>query len=710
MSGGDSRGGPPPDRRTLLKAGAAGLLGAGALLAFPALLRAAPEAVMTDALWKEWQADWRWMEAIARRRQWQLTPLAIAPPARALDVRLMELRHGVKVPPQLRTLLTRYSARVSFGWHIPSHLHPLDHQRLPTSSANRNAVWDMAHMDQDAIPNFFGWKKQLAARDRSEAPNTPEMWEHQFPFYGLVNGDMLTIDMSKPEGPHPVRYFSHELETLHGMALAPDFLTFISEMSKLGMGGTEWASFGPFGSWDEPNQTFYLRADSAGGKAWRDWLEQDPAKVAADEPPLAIIAETPAERALLTAAMADSLPGVAAALAAGARPDVVWNGQWMLENQGWDEEFATALTFAVRHSNIPLLELLLEKGATLDTRRLPMAEAAKAGSLRTIEWLIARGARVNGWKDDRYWPLHNLIVTRARFIAPTRAELETRLAKEEGWDDATNRSPGMQKILRRQLDGHVTRDDYLAMVAAVLKAGADPDARWDNGTTMLMWAGVADGELLLKAGADVMARESDGDTPLHRATSPEKIRLLVAHGAKLDDLPPKDYVGESGDGRSTPLQTAVLLGRLIGGHARARTLLELGADARVRDGRGRSTLAYCTTIEGFEMIAAKGLDPKEPMPDGGTLLHNLFRTTSVRATFPEEVGYFDFLIRQGLDVNARDASGQTLLHVAVESTDTLADIALLLERGVDKTIRDKAGRRAVDLVPKSETDIRKLLG
>ena len=56
-----------------------------------------------------------------------------------------------------------------------------------------------------------------------------------------------------------------------------------------------------------------------------------------------------------------------------------------------------------------------------------------------------------------------------------------------------------------------------------------------------------------------------------------------------------------------------------------------------------------------------------------------------------------------------DDQGRTMLHIAVQATETPADIALLLERGADRTIRDKNGKRAVDLVPRSLKEIRALL-
>lgn len=693
------------DRRTLL-------CGAGAVLAL-SLAACTEKREMTDALWQQWQADWRRMEEIARRRGWDVTPVVIGPPAREGQVRMLEQRHGLKVPPQLREVLTRYSSRVGFGWYIPIHLQPLERENLPTMSANRMALWDLDHITNSAIPNFLNWKRDLASVDLSEAPNRPEMWEHQFPFYDLVNGDMLTIDMSKPEGPHPVRYFSHELEMLHGLALAPDFLTFVTQMSKIGFAGTEWASFMPFGTLDEAAGTYYLRADGAGAKRWLAYLEKDPAKVDPDEPPPAIVAKTPAEEALLTAARAGSIEGVRLALKAGARPDVVPDPAWMMETVGWDQEFATALTYAVRANNIPLAEVLLEGGATLDTRRLLLGDAVQVSSLETIRWLVAKGVRVNGWKQDRHWPLHLLVTRRSEVSAPSRAALEARLRAESRRargsrdDELPEMKAWEEQHLRERLALWLDRATYLAMLDTLLKAGATPDARWDNGITMLMWADADDGEVLIKAGADVNARDIHGSTALHRARTAAKIRMLVAHGADIDALE-QPAAEEDGGYNSTPLQTALLLARL-GGLELVETLLELGADPKKRDSAGRSALCYCTLADTFRLMIARGLDPHERIPGGGTLLHNLLRITSVRASWPEEVASLDFLLGLGLPINGVDNDGRTLLHVAAEQVQTPADISLLLERGADKTVRDKTGKRPVDLVPKSLKDIRALL-
>lgn len=234
---------------------------------------------MTPELWEEWRKNLRWMEALVRQRGWDLTPLKIDPPDPAAVARI-EAEHGLKVPPQLRELLTNYSARVRFGWWMPSHLMPEEEPGefpLPYAGGLRDAIWDAGHISEYAIPNFLGWRKLLAHREDSEEPNRPEMWENQFPIADLNNGDMLTIDISSPEEPCPVRYFSHELEGLHGRALAPDFIAFVTEYSRLGCAGVEHDGW--FGLVEElDDNRHYLSSTGPGARRWFDWLKDGPRK------------------------------------------------------------------------------------------------------------------------------------------------------------------------------------------------------------------------------------------------------------------------------------------------------------------------------------------------------------------------------------------------------------------------------------------------
>jgi ankyrin repeat protein len=601
-----------------------------------------------------------------------MKPLSIAPPASAAEIRSVGKDAGVAFPKQLREVLTRCSAAVQFGWNIPMHHAPMEMSRFPRNSGMRDDIWNLPYIRQHTISVFHRRKEYLAQEDISEAFNSPKMWENQFPFAHLYNGDFLTIDVSNPDGPQPVRYFSHELEGLHGKALAPDFFSFVTVLSQLGWAGRvqdDWFGFlAP-----EDGDKNYLSTEVEGSRNWLAWLARDPNARDPDEPPQSIVAESPAEKALLTAAEANSAAGVIAALDAGARPDVIRDEDWVFANQDQDARYATAVTHAARNSNIPLLEVLIKRGANLNTRRLALGEAAAEGSLETIRWLIAHGARVNGWKDQlKWWPLHFLTL----------------------WP---------------------LREDHLAVLEALLKAGADPDVPVRGSITMLMQAEPEVARLLLAHGADVHRRNWIGETALHVTGSAAMVRLLAAYGADVNALSTPKH--KSGETAKTPLQAQLTREPRTTDEFKqlpqtrreiVRALIELGADPKLRDGRGFNTLSYCGTVEDFETMRALGLDPFERMSNGGTLLHELARR-SLRV-LSDYGDLFRYLLKLGLNINAVDDDGWTALHFIAQAEYTKAeDITEMLAAGADKSIRDKKGLRAFDYAPRSHTDVRKLL-
>ncbi|MNO51759.1 Ankyrin repeats (3 copies) [compost metagenome] len=248
------------------------------------------------------------------------------------------------------------------------------------------------------------------------------------------------------------------------------------------------------------------------------------------------------------------------------------------------------------------------------------------------------------------------------------------------------------------------------MLEALLDAGADPDARWDNGSTMLMRAQDAEiARILIRHGADPTARTPDGTTPLHSVASPEVARVLVEAGADINALASPEGRKSETDPVYTPLQASLILGGVRGVDA-ARTLLELGADPMKRDGEGLPTLAYALNVPAFQLMEPYGFDPLERMPDGGTLLHRCYRLNgALRANFPQEIATLDLLLSRGIDINAVDDAGQTVLHIAAPVAFDAASLVLLLERGAQKDLRDHSGKRPVDLVSRSKKDIRDVL-
>jgi ankyrin repeat protein len=322
-----------------------------------------------------------------------------------------------------------------------------------------------------------------------------------------------------------------------------------------------------------------------------------------------------------------------------------------------------------------MIQRLLDAGASIDTRLLSVSEAIRSSTVDVVRWLLAHGARANGWRGERFWPLHVL-------LTQTKASWK-------GGDTNT-----------------------LAMLDALLAAGADPNARWDGEMTMLMWTGAKAIKALLEHGADPNLYDDAGDTALHLAKSAEAVRLLAAHGADVNALtrPPNPLRGESLSPPHTPYQAHL---SSVGIDANAREILDAlaaaGADTLERDGRGRSTLWYCRSVADARRFVALGLDPHERGPHGGTLLHELVRTyLNTLASNAAAVDLFTYYQGLGLDINAVTRDGDTVLHWAAQWGGKEV-VTLLLRLGADKTLRDNKGRLPLDRVPASRAELRDLL-
>src|SRR5262245_6579928 len=137
-------------------------------------------------------------------------------------------------------------------------------------------------------------------------------------------------------------------------------------------------------------------------------------------------------------------------------------------------------------------------------------------------------------------------------------------------------------------------------VGALIEAGADSNAENRRGATAVHYACDARPkagkrwspsqqrsviELLLDAGADIEHKDKAGAAPLHRAVrarSPEAVRCLLEHGARVD--------ATHGRQRTTPLHIAARstgASGTKGAHAERQEIVELllhyGADLRARD-------------------------------------------------------------------------------------------------------------------------------
>ncbi|HBE67481.1 MAG TPA: ankryin [Planctomycetaceae bacterium] len=144
--------------------------------------------------------------------------------------------------------------------------------------------------------------------------------------------------------------------------------------------------------------------------------------------------------------------------------------------------------------------------------------------------------------------------------------------------------------------------DNLELVRFLLKHGADPNVRVNDGYTCLLTASESDTEdsitivaELIQAGANIHTTGINGFTPLHMAAARghvEKARLLIDAGAGVNRR--KDI-----DASETPLMEAAFTGQPSTVHL----LLANGADPSMRD-----TVNNRTPLE-IAQDAAKGPDP-----------------------------------------------------------------------------------------------------
>jgi ankyrin repeat protein len=226
---------------------------------------------------------------------------------------------------------------------------------------------------------------------------------------------------------------------------------------------------------------------------------------------------------------------------------------------------------------------------------------------------------------------------------------------------------------------------------------------------------------LLEYGASVDARDRFGARPLSHAARfghLEMVNLLLAHGAPIDARNLRGatalyYAAEGG--RTSVAQRLIergadvkLTGRsgispvaaaaYAGNDAIVEALLANGADERAPDETGKSPIVYAAAggrLDVVKRLLAQKIDVNARYPNDLTLL--------MWAAGPDEkvpearaIEVVTCLLDAGAHVDDRDDRGRTALMIAAEGGR--AEIAnLLLGKGADPAIKDKAGKRAADL-------------
>lgn len=279
------------------------------------------------------------------------------------------------------------------------------------------------------------------------------------------------------------------------------------------------------------------------------------------------------------------------------------------------------------------------------------------------------------------------------------------------------------------------RINDLARLKALATSPEAANSRDPFAGTPLMSAAIAGSveamTLLIGNGADVNAQNTFGTTALMMsATQPDKVRLLLARGAKVDIA--------SKQGR-----TALFIAAMSANSAPiVRLLTAGGANISAKDAFGNTVLtaaAYGNDLDTLRLCLDAGVDVNAVGVTGATpllgaayngnlaavrlLLAKGARVNTVSATptlFPAggpksgpvaiseitpltvaaagaPTALIEALLDAGANVNAREGRGMTPLMLAVATNhQNAATIRLLLARGADATVQSKAGETASD--------------
>ena len=232
----------------------------------------------------------------------------------------------------------------------------------------------------------------------------------------------------------------------------------------------------------------------------------------------------------------------------------------------------------------------------------------------------------------------------------------------------------------------------LDLTTELLDHGASVDARDRFGARPLSHAArfghLPIVDLLLARGAPIDARNLAGATALFFAVEGNRTDValkLIERGAD---------VNIAGRARVTPISAASYRGN----EAIVQALLARGADDRAIDDTGKPPIVYAAAGARADVVTRllpRNIDVNARYPNDLTLLM-WASGPDESAAEPQALKVVQQLLDAGARINDRDARGRTALMIAAEGGRS--DIAnLLLARGADPSLEDKAGKRAADL-------------
>jgi ankyrin repeat protein len=333
----------------------------------------------------------------------------------------------------------------------------------------------------------------------------------------------------------------------------------------------------------------------------------------------------------------------------------------------------TLLMTASRSGNPEVVKLLLDRGADPNARETANGEtalmwAAAQNHPDTVRVLVSHGAELNArslplqYKTDRFG-LEGVVTILPRgnmtplMYAARQGSLDAAKALAETGADLNLTEPdGYSALVLSIINGHY---DTAAMLA---EKGADPEVA-DNAGMGALYAAVD-----MNALAEIYGNPPLKSTSRIRAI--DLMAVLLDHGAKVN----------------APLKATTLQRS----HTPGDRNLSTGATPLMRAARNGDVAA-------MRLLLARGADPAMEQKNHVTALMLAAGLGRGLSTFADEytteaqmLEAVKILLERHVNVNAADDTGQTALHYAALSMDSVVDY--LVKNGANLEATDKQGR------------------
>lgn len=338
----------------------------------------------------------------------------------------------------------------------------------------------------------------------------------------------------------------------------------------------------------------------------------------------------------------------------------------------------TPLFYAASHSNVELVQELLDRGAQVefDVRqaglRTAIQMAAEAGQPEVAKLLLPTVSDI----DFSSWQSPS-----ALYLAALSGSYETfRILVDYG-----------ASVHRLNFDGfsplHVANDPDI--VRLLLKMGVPVDILNEEdsdkhkiGTITPLLKACTDGrgsvvQVLLEAGANPAAHTRHGSSTMHEAASSGLSQVIV----QLEKAGvPIEQATKNGD---TPLHNAIRRGHT----AAVKQLLDLGANVNAQNNKGIGALDLAMHSPDITRVLVQyGADINQKSRQGLTLMHKLVKQRCDGAARDA----FARLVKLGINIDARDNQGYSALHTAANFSKT-PFMELCIDGGADMEITNDVG-------------------